>query len=468
MLSSHVLINLVGLVTTMLTVRALGPAEYGDLTFVLAYLGFCLTLTESSLSLTIMRKASQAPSQLGDLLGNGLVLQGVLAIVVFGVGTAVSPLLGYNPTVTRLLRLSLLILLLSPFSLFRLIFLVTQKIKLLAVLDLVVQLSGFLLTLLVIRANLAHATSILWVQVANATLTAIYYLYSRHHLSLFTFRLNWQVCSTLIRDAWPLSMTTLLLAVQIHIGRLIIGHQLSNTEGGYYATATRLAFAIQFIPTAYFASVYPLLAHYHLDDFTKFRWLYRLSYKSLMIFILPIALLATLTSRALISFYAGFAYLNAAPLFAWFIWLQVFHYAGLTLYYMMLAANQHTYFPKLSIIQTILHVAILQWLLPRIGLTGSALTVMLVHLILFSIYILIKDTRQYIWDWLYELSRPLLAIIILGIILTNLHLSPLLIWLVGLSLYGFLLFILGGMSWLDRQLASNIFAYLLRKVTKPL
>ena len=57
MLGSHILISLVGMITTMLVVRTLGPAAYGDLTLALAYFGFFMTLAESGLGLTILRKS---------------------------------------------------------------------------------------------------------------------------------------------------------------------------------------------------------------------------------------------------------------------------------------------------------------------------------------------------------------------------------------------------------------------------
>ena len=467
MLGSHILINLLGMVTTMLMIRALGPAEYGDLTLALAYLGFFTTLAEASLSVTITREASQTPAQLGKLLGNGLVLQGILAISAFVAATAISPFLGYNPAVTRLFQLGLALLLFSPFSLFRLVFLITQEIKLVAVLDIITRLLGFLFTLLIIKAGWAQANAMLWVQIGTTVAaTAIYYRYSRQYIPSLSLRLDWPLCRRLIEGSLPLVVTSLLMAAQIHIGRLMVGQILSKSEGGYYAVAARLATSVQFFPAVYFASVYPLLARYHVQDRAKFRWLYRFSYKSLMIIILPVALLASLTRETIILFYAGSAYLDAAPLFAGFIWLRVFQYAGMTFYYVMLAANKQGYFPKVSILRAALQLSMLFLLLPRIGLMGAVAAATVMYLSVFTIYALIKQTRQYIWDWLREMARPLLSVVAVGGILVNLQLSAVAIWIVGLLLYTLFLFISGSVNQQDRKFASDMFLQFVKRARK--
>ena len=114
--------------------------------------------------------------------------------------------------------------------------------------------------------------------VQRAVAVIIYYFYGQTPYVL-RLRPDWSLCGTLIQESWPLLITSFFLTAQIHIGRLIVGDLFTKAEGGYYAVAIKLAASVQFLPTVYFASVYPLLSRYHSEDTLKFRWLYRLSYK---------------------------------------------------------------------------------------------------------------------------------------------------------------------------------------------
>jgi O-antigen/teichoic acid export membrane protein len=454
-------IRLLSLVVIMALTRYLGPARYGDLTLAYAYWILFATLVEAGLDLTIIREASQKPRQLGRLVSNGFLLRGAFAAGAYLVAMAAIPFLGYDPEEVRLLRLALLMLWLSPFTVVRLIFLVTLKIKLVAVLDVVGQSIQTALILSVVLFQWGSAELVLLMQFAATAVTlSIYLVYGRrllpHPISL---QVDWGVWRMLLKRMWPLMVSVALYTLQIQIARLIVGRMASSAEGGLYALAMNLSMALGFIVTAFGSSVYPLLSRYHKSDPAKFRWLYRFSFRVMMSISLPLALLASLTGQEIITLCAGPAYLPAAPLFAVIVWTQVLHFASTILYLTTLATGQQRFLPRIAIASTLVRLGLHILLLPMLGLMGTAYALLAMYVVAIGTYGLLKATRVFAVDWLRCTLRPAFALLILALALAIVGPPTLGIWLGGLAVYGLLLLLLHSV---DRNHVEAI-RYLLRQ-----
>jgi O-antigen/teichoic acid export membrane protein len=451
--ASHAVTCLLGLAVTTSLTRYLGPAEYGDLTLAYAYLGLFTSLVDAGLSLTLIREASQSPSRLGHIVGNGMMLRGVLTVGGYLLASAIIPLLGYDLAALRLFKLAILILLLSPFSVPRLVFLVAQRIKLVAVLDTIGQLVNTALVLSVVLSRYGRGGHILLVQlVATAVGQCFYLVYGRRLLTQpISLSVDWQLWRLLLSRSWPLAVSGILYALEVHVNRLIVGRVLGNVDGGAYTVAVNLTTAFSFLPILYFSSAYPLLAQYYVADPDRFCWLYRFSFRAMMVIALPMALLASLTGREIIALYAGAAYLSATPLFIALAWMQVLQFAGAVLYYTVLAAGQQRLFPLVSIARVSVCIGLHALLLPWLGLVGAAFATLAMYGVSFGIYGLLKATRSYVLDWLRSALRPGLALLILAVFLIATRLPWLVAWFSGLALYCLLLILLRSVSRGDVQ-----------------
>jgi O-antigen/teichoic acid export membrane protein len=459
--ASHLVTRLLGLAATMVLTRYLGPAEYGDLTLAYAYWGLFGTLVEAGLDLTLIREASQNPERLGHLVGNGILLRGALAATGYFLATAALPVLGYGPATVRLLRLATLMLALSPFAVARLIFIVTLRIKLVAVLDGIGQLVNTALVLAVALFQSGRGEQVLLAQIAaTAAAHGLYLAYGRRLLpGPIAFRVDWRLWGSLLGRAWPLTVTGALSTLQLHASRLIVGHVLSSADGGAYSAAMKLVTGLNFLPALYCTAVYPLLSQHHKADPERFRRLYRLSFRVMMVAILPIALLASLTSREIVTLYAGRVYLPAAPLLAILAWAQVLQFAGPILYYVILAAGQQRVFPPAAAVRALVHVGLYALLLSRLGLVGAAVATLISSAVVLGLYGALSTTRAYMLDWLRASLRPLAATLILGALLILVHPPAIVTWLAGPAVYGLLMCLSRSFDRDDIQLIHRVFGH---------
>lgn len=456
--AAHFLIAIFGLAATMIITRFLGPIHYGNLSLAYAYLGLFSTLVEASLNLTITREASQNITRMGKLIGQGILIQGLLAVVGYGIATLILPLLGFEADVVRLFRIALFFLFLSPFTLFRLIFLVTQKIKLVAILDVINHLLKTAFVLSIIVFSLGHVAEILIMQLAaHLVAVLLYYIYGRSLLAdPISLKFNWQLTKQLLGYAWPLFVAAVLFTLQIHLGRLIIGMMLTRQEVGFFAVVSNLVTALSFVPTIYFTSVYPLLAQYHVADPGYFRSLYRFSFKSMMAVSMPVSLLAYLTGERIITLYAGVDYQMATPLFTLLIWTLPLNFAGSVFYFVILAAGKQAVLPKVSIARVSLYLVLLILCLYTIGYLGIGVAAIGMYLFTFMLFGLLISTRDYLRDWLSAMVRPLLATLILYLLWQLTYPSSLITWVIGLPLYGVILLTLGGITHKEIEIVKNL------------
>lgn len=423
-------------VLALVLIRYLGPENYGSLILSLAFLGLFSVFVDAGMEVTIIREASRNPNDLGKLIGNGVTIRCIFALGGFALATTILSFLDYAQETTQLFRLAILFLFLSPFSHFRVILLITQNIKLAAALDILSQLIKTACILGVVLL-MGKVEQILLAQLFAIILTNIIYINYGLKVSPqpISFRIDRQLWSSLLKYSWPILATGVFYTFQLHIGRLIIGFLLGNMEIGIYSVAFSLSTVLSFLPSVYFASVYPIMSRYFAKDKIKFRWLYRFSFRIMIIVSLPISLLTSLTSKEIVALFAGDEYLPAASLLIVLIWGQVFLFSGSVLYHIILSTAQQYILVPIAFLRMVSYLSLLFICISMFGLFGSSIALLVIYVFLFIIYGIVKATRLYIFDWLREMIIPAMATLISFAILNFFHPPTILIWPIGFIVY---------------------------------
>lgn len=446
---SQFLPRALGVIITPLITRRLGPTSYGDLMLAHAFLTILLTLSDAGLEATIIREASQPPGETKLLTWNGFLLRIGLALVCFVSGYLMIGTL-YNSTATaQLSQITLLALLASPMSIYRAIFWVQQKAKLLALLEIAGHLVNAMLVLSVLMWMRATAAQILAAQItAMFAGYSLYFIYGRRLVQqTIPHAPNWQVIKRLFHQTWPLTLTGMLSIIQAQTSRLMIGGILDSQNAGLYSIAFNLAATLHFFPAIYFLSVYPLLAAAHHNDHDRFQHLARSSFKLLLVTSLMISLTASMAGGSLIWLFAGEAFSGATPVFIILLWARVIEAPAIVLYYIILAARQQKLLPWIVLLNLAATIVLLFVLLPRQNLSGAGTAALLVNMLVLLVFSLLKTTRSYIWEWLKLAVRPIIACLGAALILLLWNPAGPAAWIMAPVLFGLTLFTIGGAEW---------------------
>ncbi len=442
--------RLVGLGEVMALTRYLGPEVYGVLMLAYAYWGLFALIAEAGIDVTLVREASQNPERLAHLVCNGMLVRTLIALLAYLIAVAALPYLGYDASQREIFSFTLVLLFFSPLAVTRIIFPVLQRIGLMVMLDLIGQL---LHTTLILSAVLlqGHITQIVGMQIIATALTQIGYVYYAWQIlpRPFLIQIDWRVSLMLFGQSWPILLSSLLASAYLPVSRLVVGHLIGSADAGIYAVALNLVAIFNVLPAFYFTSVYPLLARAYTTDRDYFRRLYRFSFKIMMTFIFPVALLMSLTGNELIRLYAGPDYLAGTTIFVVMAWTAILIFAGKVLYYLILATHQQHILPWVAFVFLSGQLGGMVFLLPFMGLIGAALTTLVMHIVIMGIYASLTATRAYVLECFSISIRPALIVLLIGAGLQAFHLPAIGIWLVGLPVYSILIIMFGGVKYED-------------------
>lgn len=159
-------------------------------------------------------------------------------------------------------------------------------------------------------------------------------------------------------------------------------------------------------------STIPLLYKYAQTSPGSFKKIYESSFKYLMIFIMPVAVIVTLYSRQIILICFGQAFLPSQYGLAILIWSTVFVFAGLIHSNLLLATNLQ----RLDIIFTGSSVALNIFLnfilIPTYGFVGAAVATTVSYGFGVPLSYALKRTRQFGRAMIRSMVKPLLASVI--------------------------------------------------------
>ncbi len=213
---------------------------------------------------------------------------------------------------------------------------------------------------------------------------AAFFVRKNYQLKL-TFVFDKAFSLSLLSLAWPFALASLSGRLYSYADSLIMLHMLSKQELGWWSVPYKIAFAFQFIPAAFSASIYPAISGLFLKDPLKITALYQKAFKYLLVILVPIMVGIIVLARPIIIHWYGISYLpSIVPLQillsgAIFSFLSVINGAVLN------GTNKQK--TQTSIIFTVLVINIILnlILLPIMSIQGAAVAYLVSNFILFAL-----------------------------------------------------------------------------------
>lgn len=373
MFSEKILRLILGFVVGVYMIRYLGPAEFGLLSYAISLVGLFTALATLGLESIVVRELVKNPERRDELLGSVFSMRlasGVVALISLAV------LLLFTGDDTRTIIIALIIgggLIFQSLSVIENYF----QSKVLAKYSSLVQISNLIITgglkiyLMVVHANLV------WFAVATfleSSLLAIgfFVIYKLQHLSPLAWRFNKNAALKLLKDAWPLILSGIVIMIYMKIAQVFIKNMLDETQNGYYATAVRLTEAWYFIPMAITASLFPAIVSAKNVSEELYRSRLQKLYDVLAWISIGLAIPVTFLAAPVMELLFGPKYLPAAPVLTVYIWAGVPTFLGVANSQYLITEN----LTRMSFYRTLLgmvaNVVLNIYVIPRWGIVGSA------------------------------------------------------------------------------------------------
>ncbi len=364
---------LLGVFISAWVARYLGPEQYGNLAYVLAFLAFFQVLVSLGLDGVVVREISRNPTCASATLGTAFILRVMAGVVALLMGTGLVYLLADFTS-------ALLFALCGA----GLVFQATDTVDLwfqsqsqsrrtvIAKLCAYAMSSGAKVACILSGAPLTYFAGIFSFE-AMISAIALYVSYRKYpHINKWVINLS--DVSRLLKDSWPVLMSGLAIIAYLKSDQLLIEYFMGVKYLGIYYSAVTLTSLFYFIPVLLNVSAAPYIHRLATDDNEKFEVL--MGYYFSSIFIISILIVATLFifAEPLILALYGPDYLEGATVVKIHSLAIIFIFMGSSQNNWLIAKNLASQMFYRSLMTLSIGFCLNLWLIPWGGLAGGAVS----------------------------------------------------------------------------------------------
>jgi len=330
MMGDKIFRQLVGLLVGVWLARYLGPQLFGDYSYAIALVMIVSPMATLALDGIAIRNMVQDPSSRNQVLGTSFFLMLGGGVIAFGL--AMTSIFWARPE-DRLVQWLVGIMaagtIVQAFIAIEFWFesQMQWKFTVFAKTSAFLVMSLVKIGLILLQAPLV---AFAWAALADTAIGSVGLTIVYHHrgYSIKAWSFSRTMAKKLLRDCWPLFLSTLLTMIYLRIDQVMIGNMIGSGELGNYSVAVRISEVWYFIPIVICSSVFPAVvkAEAVSEDlyYAHLQRLYRLMAFLSYAVAVPVAFFANEIIQVLFSS----AYKDAGPLLAILIWTGLFTSLG--------------------------------------------------------------------------------------------------------------------------------------------
>jgi O-antigen/teichoic acid export membrane protein len=365
----------VGLFVGVWVARYLGPDQYGQLSYALAFVLLFSSLANLGLDSIVVRNIVRDPSTRDEILGTVFVLKLIGGATAFTI--TMSSIFVLRPADSLTHWMVGIIAAGAIFQAFDTIdFWFQSQVR--SKFTVIAKNSAFLL-ISVIKISLILAKAPLiafaWTGLAEIAFGSIGLMiaYRTNGLYLKAWSANFALAKGLLRDSWPLIFSGIVTMIYLRIDQVMLGEMVGNEEVGIYSAAVRLAEVWYFIPMAIVSSVFPSIVEARaVSDKLFYERLQKL-YNMMALIAYLIALPVTFLAGWAVELLFGPAYGRAGSMLAVLIWAGMFVNLGVARSSFLTSMNWTKVHFMTVFLGSIINVALNLLLIPRYGGMGAVI-----------------------------------------------------------------------------------------------
>lgn len=436
--------------------RYFGQSGFGKLSFLATFFFFLGTIDNQWIRPILVREISRDPAGSADIIGNGLIMKtciSILSVIAFWITVwIVSPI---SEIVTLAIFTSINLLITSLVSSYVTIFQVKLKMAYFVAFNLLNKMLILLLiyTVMLWKGTLFHFYVL---SLIPAIILLLQVKYRADKMIRPEFKINFKLWKKIFRESWPLGLTAFFIFIYHRLDHLILFRINGPAMAGLYAASTRLTESFTIIPVALMTSVLPLMSRYYETSRNEFQKIYRLSFKYLLAFIIPMAIGTTIFSDRIVMALYGKEFLPSGLILRILIWAEVFVFMGVVNNSILVSINYQKLDPVFTGLSAAINIILNLILIPRYSVVGAAVASLISYAVGPVMGYFIPVTAAYSYCMLRYSLKPLFASLFMACFiycmrnyfLVSVFISPL--------VYLFALYLLKGITAEDVSVARSI------------
>lgn len=362
----------ISLVVGLLTARYLGPANYGLINYATAYTAFFMAFCTLGINSVLVKEFIDNPREEGKIIGSTLLLRGISSVLsAIIIVCLVSILDAGERTTIVVTALCSIGLVFNVFETFNYWFQSRLQSKVTAIVLLVgyIFTSIYKVVLLILQMSVeffAFSTSLDYI-IVGILLLLCYKKYGGGRLR-FSKSTSTRILSKSVHFILPSVMVT----IYGYVDKFMLKQMLSETEVGYYATATAVCGMWSFVLTAIIDSMYPSIMEAHKNDTTLYEKKNRQLYAIVFYFAVAVSTVFCLFGRYIVLLLYGEKYMPAVAPLRVVTWYTAFSYLGVARNAWIVCEDRQRYLKYIYVFAAICNVILNCIFIPLWGATGAA------------------------------------------------------------------------------------------------
>jgi O-antigen/teichoic acid export membrane protein len=377
------IVNMVlSLFVGLYVVRYLGAESYGKLSYGASFAGLFGAIATLGLNQIVIRNIVREESSTQQTLGTAFVLRccgSLLAIALITIAICIFSQDIQTRWITAIVACGFLLesfevvdfwfqsqVLSRPMAMVRSFQLTVSAIAKIALIFLHLPLIAFVW--LMLADSIVKAVGTIWV-------------YSQHKQSIFKWKFNWSIATSLLKDSWPMILSSLMIMIYMRIDQVMLGNMANNEEVGNYAAAVRFSEIWYFMPTAICSSVLPSIVRAKQRSDKEYYEKLQQLYDLLAWLSLIVAIVITFSSNSITTLFLGSEYQKAGTILALLIWTGPFVFLGVALTHWLTVENFTRFSFATTSLGAVSNIIFNFWLIPVYGGIGAAIATLISYAI---------------------------------------------------------------------------------------
>lgn len=362
----------ISLIVGLLTARYLGPSNYGLINYATAYTAFFMAFCTLGINSILVKEFIDNPSEEGQIIGSTLVLRGISSILSAIVIVCLVSILDAGETTTIVVTaLCSIGLVFNIFETFNYWFQSKLQSKVTAIVLLVgyIFTSVYKVVLLILQMSVeffAFSTSLDYI-IVGVLMLLCYKKYGGGRLK-FSKSTSKRMLSKSIHFILP----SMMVAIYGYVDKFMLKQMLSETDVGYYSTATAVCGMWSFVLTAIIDSMYPSIMASHKDDTALYEKKNRQLYAIVFYFSVAVSVVFCLFGKYIVLLLYGEQYIPAVAPLRVVTWYTAFSYLGVARNAWIVCEDKQRYLKYIYIFAAICNVILNCIFIPLWGATGAA------------------------------------------------------------------------------------------------
>lgn len=372
-----------GLVIGVWVARYLGPKNFGVLNYAMAFAAFFSFASDLGLPSILVRELSLEKRDPFELLGTSLLLKiigGIVATTFVFISIIV---VKRNDRLTMIVTTIIsLIYIFKSFDVIEYYFqsMILSKYTVIARNCSFLISSIFKIILIYNKASVIYFALAVLVDIIIGSIF-LNLIYNFKQMKFFNWKFSKEIAVYLLKNGWPLMLSTFLITVYVKIDQLMIDRFMDMESVGLYSVAVRLCTSWYFIPSIVISTLMPYFIK--IRENNKVLFFLRLKQiHSIMIWLGIFAGVFTiLFGKDIIIILFGDEYTQSYNALVLNIWSGIFISIGYAGNLWIISGNLQIYRFIGTSISVVLNIIGNIILIPQMGITGAALATLLTHFI---------------------------------------------------------------------------------------